>query len=239
MQNKFSDAQLAHAYDALLRSMPEKSKLHLQTEENSEWLASAVALVSSTSLNGASFAHNIEMLYIPGMNQQRFIEKVVFTLKCYRQEYLLKSIGPTTLAFDSGRQFDYFDEIRKIIESASSDILIVDPYLGAEFIAKYLPHVRPGVLVRLLVQNKVAQVRSAAEAYIEQYSTNIEVRKSADLHDRYIFVDGQACYQSGATFKDGAAKSPTTLTQIVDAFSAVLATYETAWQGATQPPANS
>jgi len=38
-----------------------------------------------------------------------------------------------------------------------------------------------------------------------------------------------SCYQSGASFKDGAKKAPTTLTQITDAFSAVSATYEQRW----------
>lgn len=40
---------------------------------------------------------------------------------------------------------------------------------------------------------------------------------AAQLGDRYVFVDGKACYQSGASFKDGAKLTPTTLTQITDA----------------------
>jgi hypothetical protein len=42
-------------------------------------------------------------------------------------------------------------------------------------------------------------------------------------------VDGLSCFQSGASFKDGAKKAPTTLTQITDAFTAVLETYEQLW----------
>jgi len=57
----------------------------------------------------------------------------------------------------------------------------------------------------------------------------ISVRSAGGFHDRYVFVDGAACYHSGASFKDGAVKAPTTLTQITDAFSAVLKTYEDVW----------
>jgi hypothetical protein len=52
------------------------------------------------------------------------------------------------------------------------------------------------------------------------------------LHDRYVIIDGKNCYQSGASFKDGAKAAPTTLTQISDAFLAVSGTYENLWNNA-------
>jgi hypothetical protein len=55
------------------------------------------------------------------------------------------------------------------------------------------------------------------------------MRMSKDMHDRHIFIDRRECYQSGATFKDGAVKSAATLTQITDAFAAMLQIYEQAW----------
>jgi len=58
------------------------------------------------------------------------------------------------------------------------------------------------------------------------------VRSTEKHHDRYVFVDGKECFQSGASFKEGGAKAPTTLTQITDAFDAVQRTYEAFWAGA-------
>lgn len=229
MEN-ITDGQLGSAFDALIRAMPEKNKLHHDNDANSEWLAEAVALVTIAAPNRAGiFKLNVENLYSRLFDPREQIGKLVLTLQQLRAEFRLKSNGPTTLAFEPGRSFDYFDEIRKILESATSEVFVVDPYLGADFIGRYLPHVKAGVSVRLLVQNQITQVRSAVDAYTTQYAANIEVRKSQDMHDRYIFIDGRECYHSGATFKDGAVKSPTTLTQIVDAFSAVLTTYESAW----------
>jgi hypothetical protein len=108
-------------------------------------------------------------------------------------------------------------------------VLVIDPYLGADFISKYLPHIKGDVQIRLLVENQITQVRTTVEAYVAQYGANVEVRKSSGMHDRYIFIDKKECYHSGATFKDGAVKSPTTLTQITDAFAPVLQIYEEAW----------
>jgi hypothetical protein len=133
----------------------------------------------------------------------------------------------------TGLVFDYFDEVRTAIEIAKSDVLFVDPYLDAEFVSRYLPAVSQGVSIRLLAREKMASLVSASTLYQQQTGATIAVRSASNFHDRYFFVDRTVCYQSGASFKDGAKKAPTTLTQITDAFQAVLNTYETLWSGAT------
>ena len=86
----------------------------------------------------------------------------------------------------------------------------------------------------LLARERLATLLPAVALLREQISLAIEVRSAASFHDRYVFVDRSECYQSGASFKDGAKKAPTTLTQIVDAFSAVCDTYEQKWASAVQ-----
>ena len=116
------------------------------------------------------------------------------------------------------------------------DLLFVDPYLDAEFVSRYLPHVSQGVVVRLLGRERMATLLPAVALLRQQTNLAIEVRSAEGFHDRYVFVDGNSCYQSGASFKDGAKKAPTTLTQIIDAFAAVSATYEQAWASGTVQP---
>jgi hypothetical protein len=60
----------------------------------------------------------------------------------------------------------------------------------------------------------------------------VTVRSTSGLHDRYMFIDKSSCYQSGASFKDGAKYAPTSLTQITDAFDAVWQTYNKLWDTA-------
>lgn len=144
----------------------------------------------------------------------------------------MKTIGPLNEAMGHGKIFDYFDEIRKIIEAAKQDLFFIDPYLDAEFVSRYLPHVNSGTTVRLLAREKLETLLPAVDLYAHQSGATVNVRSASGFHDRYILVDGNACYQSGASFKDGAKKAPTTLTQITDAFPAVLHTYEGIWKKA-------
>ena len=141
-----------------------------------------------------------------------------------------KTVGPFSVAIQSGKTFDYFDEIRKVTEMAREDLLFVDPYLDAEFVSMYLPQIRKEVTVRLLTSKKLPVLIPAVKHFVAQYKLNIQVRSaSAGLHDRYVFVDKMRCYQSGASFKDGARRSPTTLTQITDAFETMYQTYQRMW----------
>ena len=108
-------------------------------------------------------------------------------------------------------------------------MFFVDPYLDAEFVARYLPHVRAATAVRLLARERLASLLPAADAFSRQTGIAVSIRSAPGFHDRYVFVDRSACYQSGASFKDGAKAAPTTLTQITDAFPVVLRTYEDMW----------
>ena len=78
-------------------------------------------------------------------------------------------------------------------------------------------------------RERLAALKPSVVAFAAQTGCSIEVRTIAGFHDRYLFVDGQACYQSGASFKDGAKKAPTVLIQISDAFVSVRSTYEQLW----------
>ena len=148
-------------------------------------------------------------------------------------ELRFKTVGPLTVAVAQGDVFDYFDQVRKVIESAKIDLLFVDPYLDAEFVSRYLPHITQGVSVRLLGRERMTTLAPAVELLRQQTGLAIEVRSATGFHDRYVFVDRQSCYQSGASFKDGAKKAPTTLTQIQDAFAGVSSTYEQLWASAS------
>ena len=139
------------------------------------------------------------------------------------------------VAIGAGLEFDYFDTLRKIIELATSDILFVDPYLEAEFVSKYLVHVKPGTAIRLLTGHNTSRMGAllpAVETLARQFILSIEIRSSLRLHDRYLFIDNKSCYHSGASFKDGAKSSATILSEITDAFDAMHSTYDALWNGA-------
>ena len=145
----------------------------------------------------------------------------------------MKTVGPLSVAISGGMPFDYFDEIRKITEMAREDLLFVDPYMDAEFVSRYLPQITSGVKVRLLTSKNPSSLLPAVQILVEQNGLHVQVRSvSSGLHDRYVFVDGTICYQSGASFKDGAKRTPTTLTPITDAFEAIFQVYQSMWDAA-------
>lgn len=94
-------------------------------------------------------------------------------------------------------------------------------------------HVASGVSIRLLTRDRISSLVPAVEVFIKQSGFKVQIRSQDNFHDRYVIVDGSNCYQSGASFKDGAKTAPTTLTQIIDAFAAVQKTYEELWTKAT------
>jgi hypothetical protein len=81
-------------------------------------------------------------------------------------------------------------------------------------------------------QREACNLEPAVRMFVAQ-GGQVSLRKPVSkIHDRYVFCDRHSGYHSGASFKDGAVKAPTTLTQITDAFSAVLQTYEGLWTSA-------
>ncbi len=146
---------------------------------------------------------------------------------------LRMEVGQLSVVVPHGQVFDYFDELRKLIEPARLDVFFVDPYLDAEFVSRYLPHVAKGVPVRLLGgPKKMGTLLPAVDLFTRQHGVAVSVRSSEKFHDRYLFVDRTACYLSGTSFKEGAKNAPTVLTQITDAFQAMWDTYERLWNAA-------
>lgn len=236
MQSPLPPAVQLAEVDTLLRTMPATVTFEKPGLEHYAWLGRASALVHRWDpIKGvARFDNSVKQLGSGSYLQYpQGVQGVLTMLHQLRQEAILRNPTPQSISIASGSVFDYFDEIRKAVELAKSDILFVDPYLDAEFLSRYMPAVAQGVFVRLLSRERIGSLVPAATLYRQQTNITIAVRSAPSFHDRYLFIDKVVCYQSGSSFKDGAKKAPTTLTQITDAFEAVQATYESLWAGGT------
>ena len=218
----------------LLRTMPDRQQLRSNSSETLSWLGRATAVINTWN-PAQTISARLHISSISGFmarETSRGIHGLLVLLHQARAELQMETVGPTNIADEGSKLFHYFDEIRKVIEEAQTDILFIDPYLDAEFVGRYLSHVKAEVTVRLLAREKLNTLLPAAQLFAEQNGTVLQIRSAPNFHDRYVFIDERACYQSGASFKDGAKKSPTTITQITDAFPAVLKTYQDMWQSA-------
>lgn len=225
--------QLAAEIEDVIRSMPGPRDFGSNPDRCIPWLGRANAAMHSWD-SGKFIVHFdpvIQQLSKANAHLDfgAMRRNILMQLHQAQSDLRLRSTGPLSIGVESGRVFDYFDEVRRIIESAKNNIYFIDAYIDAEFISRYLPHVSADTKIRILAREKLTTLRPSVAAFVAQNHREVEVRTIAGFHDRYIFVDGLKCFQSGASFKDGAKKAPTTLTQITDAFSAVLKTYEQLW----------
>ena len=224
--------QLLIEIEDLLRTMPPQTTICEGTQENYAWAGRLSAVIQKWNFGeGLLLSIALDQLHsYVGLSEG--FRKIITLLHQARHDLRMQTLGPVNVALSKGEVFDYFDEIRKTIEVAKRDVLFIDPYLDAEFVSRYLGHITPGVTTRLLAREKLPTLLPAVDAFVQQFKMKIEVRSASNFHDRYVFIDGVACYHSGASFKDGAKSAPTTLTQITDAFAALSKTYEDLWNGA-------
>lgn len=226
-----TNEQLLAEMEDLLRTMPTKQDFAQATAESLAWLGRASAVVEMWNpARAVIWRLGLGQLRSPfDSSASQAMNNLTVMLHEARHNFRMQTMGLTTVAISKGMVFDYFDELRKIVQMARQDVFFVDPYLDADFVSRYLNYIGTGVIIRLLARQKLQTLLPAVEAFAKQTHSTIEVRSAPNFHDRYVFVDRTACYQSGASFKDGARSAPTTLTQITDAFAAMLQTYEALW----------
>jgi len=221
--------RLANEAEDLLRIMPPVTQFTGGYPQTDEWIGRLLAFVDVwRPMESVTLQHSIGQRY-------QYPDWTADTLRqlLYRAKHSLRlSIGsPASTVVSQGQVFDYFDSVRKVIEQGQVDVFFIDPYLSADFVSGYLPHIRPSAAIRLLTNPKrLGTLVPALRLFIQQRGGSLELQTFDKLHDRYVFIDGQEGYQSGASFKDGAKNAPTALTQVMDAFSAVRKTYDDLWK---------
>jgi len=106
----------------------------------------------------------------------------------------------------AGSQHDAYVELRKIIQFAKSDMLIVDPYVD-ETLWELLTNVDPSVKLRILTKQMKKDFRLEARKFVAQHGNAIEIRTTSKYHDRFIIEDNQRCWHIGASIKDAGNKA--------------------------------
>ena len=140
-----------------------------------------------------------------------------------------------TKQVNQGEVHTYFDEVRLLMAGATQDALFIDPYINPEFVTRYLPQMPAGVRVRLLTaEMQATALHEALKLYRQEHRRDVELRVMNDkaLHDRHLVIDSREVYQSGASFKDGGKNAPTSINQIVDLASEMIAAHEKRWASA-------
>ena len=104
---------------------------------------------------------------------------------------------PKTALFYKGEWFDAFDFIVGIIRKAKKSIILVDPYCDNKALS-FLKYKSEGVEVLICNTSKSKLENEELSRFESQYGV-IKVRTLSNLHDRFLIIDEEECYDLGAS----------------------------------------
>ena len=151
--------QLLSEVQDIIRSMPGPRDFGRNPDNCIPWLGRASAAMNQwdAARSMVHFEPEIRRYASLQANADRvnftsFRQQLLMLLHQAESDLRLRTTGPLSIGVSAGRVFEYFDELRKLIETAQSDLLIIDPYLDAEFVSRYLPFVGQSTKVRMLAR---------------------------------------------------------------------------------------
>lgn len=146
--------------------------------------------------------------------------------------------------FPAGSPHDAHVEIRKILASVTSEVLIVDTWVDETLwiMLANAPAIKSVQILTKDASNNSAEAANAAFAlegqkFAKQHGKTVQVRTTKDVHDRFIVVDRSKCWHLGASIKDAGNKA-FMLSEMTDPRTVpfLRKTLEDTWNAATPVP---
>lgn len=233
------DELLYRRLSRLVETMPDLTDIDAET---ARWLGRVDALMAEAVSEDIldDFQIELEALAKPGGTRryeaQRRLLIIIFSTLARAE--LKAPAGLQGSFIPVGHGFDVFVAMSKILNVATSNVLMIDPYMDATAVADFSPLVPERVRVHLLADAAGVKpsLTPAIARWQGQYDDNrpLEARLAPprSLHDRLIIVDDKEVWLLTQSLKDFAARSPGSITQ-VDPSAAELKThyYLDIWAG--------
>jgi hypothetical protein len=111
------------------------------------------------------------------------------------------------LFFSKGSQHDAYLQIKQIMGKAKRSLRIVDNYVDSELftLIESLPN-RPAN-IQVLTSHMPTDFALQAKKFMKQHAwAQIEIKRTSDVHDRFIIIDESYCFHLGASIKDAGGK---------------------------------
>jgi hypothetical protein len=138
-----------------------------------------------------------------------------------------EAAAPAEIAVSQGSPFSAKSQIRDLLATASTEVLVVDPYVGVGTL-DCLRSVRQRIrLLTASLSNSVEAGFDAALSDFQKEGFHIEVRRADMLHDRHLVFNGR-CWLVGSSLKD-AGKKAFHCMEIVDLKAQVVSSLEAKW----------
>lgn len=226
---------------ALLAEMPE---LRAVTEtmstpnETLQWLGKAQALVEAMPFPNDSGKLSVEIsMLISTKGSSTYADKIKMTLLKTLEQARLKVPPTTSGAFiTAGNEFDAIAVLTKVLSDASSEIMIIDPYMDGSVLSDFAVLAQEGVAVCLLTDASAARpgLEPSRDRWISQYSNlrplTVKFAPERTLHDRLIIIDKSIAWILTQSLKDFAKRAPATVQRADKDLAALkIAAYAAIW----------
>ena len=133
------------------------------------------------------------------------LRSLIETLKLQLPEEEIQGV------YNTGDEYDFYRDLRSLVEAATNEILIVNAYLAEDVFNLYVSKVPDSATVRILSEKLGPNVEVVAGKYAK--SRQLKLRSSNRIHDRMLFLD-QRGWVIGQSIKDAAKKKPTYLIEL-------------------------
>ena len=148
------------------------------------------------------YAINEERTLVTNENYVRLINKVESLderVSNIEKEYKPKEFKNTQLFFD-GEFYDAYTLIQSLFESADKEIIIIDNYVDRTILDRLVVK-KSGVQILIYTSINSRLLSRDIDAFNNQYG-GLDVRYTANVHDRYIIIDQNKLYHLGHSIKD-------------------------------------
>ena len=106
---------------------------------------------------------------------------------------------PPQKVFYDGQIYDAFEQMKKFVRMAKTELIIIDPYF-ADCVLPLIAQKRQGVAV-LVVKNSRNKMLHAVDVakFNAQYANSLTVKTSDKFHDRFLIIDKTTLIHVGAS----------------------------------------
>lgn len=223
----------------LIETMPNLAQYPVPPDVHA-WVGRAYALVQEVGNKMNAGLLSIATSNLGTTASQRGANDI--TAIVYRALAIAERKAPTAAAgafIPVGNSFDAFAALSKLLQTATKDVLIVDPYMDEVVLTNFGVAVPAGVRFRLLADHidHKATLQPAANRWVEQYGATrplaVRLAHAKTLHDRAIFIDKKNAWTITQSLKDFAKRSPAEIVRADDTADLKIAAYEALWETAS------
>ena len=223
----------------LLAEMPDLATGPITPEIN-RWLARAGALVESSGSLAEIIQLRVARNEFDGPVRARKAQTIAEIV--HRSLAMAEANAPPAVqgaVIAVGDSLDAYKAVRKVLVTAKTDVLFVDPYADAKILADYAVLAPEKLNVRLLADGAgyKPSLKTAAQRWARQLANHrtLMVRLAAanTLHDRLILVDGGTVWILAHSFGSLAKSAHTSLIRMrPEAAARKIAVYAEIWREA-------